>query len=148
MIVTDAVLLITILLLLSPRLTGLPLHEVLGLTVCIPVIIHMLSSWQWIWSISKKILTAAKLRTRINYLLNTILFILVVIVIVSGFFISEIVVPAVGINIVRYTAWRAVHVQTTTFVMLFSGLQAHDCHLDNNCYAFPLLCLWVSPQLV
>lgn len=121
-IALDVFLLLAFLLLLSPRLTGLPLHEVLGLIVFIPVIAHLLSSWQWIQLTSTKIFTATKPRARINYFINAILFILVVVVIVSGFFISEIIVPAAGMNIVKDTAWRAVHVQTTTFVMLFSGL--------------------------
>lgn len=118
----DIILLFAILLLLSPRLTGLPLHEILGLVVFMPVMVHILNSWQWVRRTSKKIFITATTRTRVNYLINTILFALMVVVIVSGFFISEVTVPALAINLTKDTLWRSVHVQTTTFLMLFSGL--------------------------
>src|SRR5213078_474613 len=85
----DTALLIIFILLLSPRMTGLPLHEVLGFIFFIPIIIHLLLAWPWIRAATRKFFKTASRRTRFNFLLNSILFILMITELVSGFMISQ-----------------------------------------------------------
>jgi len=118
----DTALLIIFILLLSPRLTGLPLHEVLGFIFFIPIIVHLLIAWPWIQNSTKKFFKTANKRTRLNFFLNTILFILVITELVSGFIISQVALPGLGIKTVNDRAWRSVHNQTLNFTMLFTGL--------------------------
>ena len=118
----DTSLLIIFILLLSPRLSGLPLHEVLGLVFFIPVIIHLLIAWPWIQNTTKKFFQVANKRTRFNFFLNTILFILVITELLSGFLISQVALPELGIKTINDRSWRAVHNQTLNFTMLFAGL--------------------------
>jgi uncharacterized protein DUF4405 len=118
----DTALLITFLLLLSPRMTGLALHEVLGLFFLILVIIHLLVAWQWIQSSIKRFFKSLTRRGRFNFFLNLILFVLVTIELVSGFFISQVVLPRLGIKTINDQSWRLLHNRTLNFTTLAAGL--------------------------
>jgi len=118
----DTALLIIFILLLSPRMTGLALHEVLVFIFFIPIIIHLLIAWPWIQAATGKFFKTANKRTRFNFFLNTILFILVITELVSGFIISQVVLPNFGINTINDRAWRSVHNLPLNFVVLFTGL--------------------------
>jgi hypothetical protein len=118
----DTSLLIIFILLLSPRMTGLALHEVLGFIFFIPIIIHLLIAWPWIQGATRKFFKTANRRTRFNFFLNTTLFILVIAELVSGFIISQVVLPNLGINTINDLTWRSVHNLPLNFVMLFMGL--------------------------
>jgi len=118
----DTTLLVIFILLLSPRMTGLALHEVLGFIFFIPIIIHLLIAWPWIQKATKKFFKTANRRTRFNFLLNAILFILVITELVSGFIISEVVLPNLGIDTINDRSWRAAHNLPLNFVVLFTGL--------------------------
>ena len=118
----DTTLLIIFILLLSPRLTGLLLHEVLGFIFFIPIIIHLLVAWPWIQDATKKFSNTAGRRTRFNFFLNTILFILVITELVSGFIISQVILPNLGINTINDRVWRSAHNLPLNFVLLFTGL--------------------------
>jgi len=118
----DTALLIIFILLLSPRLTGLPLHEVLGFIFIIPIIIHLLIAWPWIQNVTKKLFKTTSRRARFNFFLNTILFILVIAALISGFFISEVVLPGLGIKTINDRSWRSLHNLPLNLTMLFAGL--------------------------
>ena len=118
----DTALLIIFILLLSPRMTGLPLHEILGFLFFAPIIIHLLIAWPWIQLSTKKFFKIATRRTRVNFALNTILFILVITELVSGFFISQVVLPKLGIKTINDRSWRALHNETLNYTVLFAGL--------------------------
>src|SRR5215204_1241210 len=118
----DTTLLIIFILLLSPRMTGLALHEILGFIFFIPIIIHLLIAWPWIQNTTEKFFKTASRRTRLNFLLNAILFILIITELVSGFIISQVVLPDLGIDTINDKAWRSVHNLPLNFVVLFAGL--------------------------
>ena len=118
----DNALLNIYILLISPRMTGLPLHEILGVIFFIPIVIHLLIAWPWIQNATRKFFKTANKRTRFNFFLNTILFILVITELVSGFFISQVVLPDIGIKTINYRSWRSVHNLTLNFTVLFAGL--------------------------
>lgn len=118
----DTALLVIFILLLSPRMTGLAMHEVLGFIFFIPIVIHLLIGWPWIQNVTRKFFKTTNRRTRFNFFLNTILFILVVTELVSGFIISQVILPKIGISTINDRAWRSVHNLPLNFVVLFTGL--------------------------
>lgn len=117
----DASLLVIFILLLSPRMTGLALHEILGFVFFIPIIIHLLIAWPWIQNASQKFFKTANKRTRFNFFVNSVLFILVITELVSGFIISQVVLPNLGIHTINDRSWRAAHNLPLNFVVLFTG---------------------------
>lgn len=118
----DLVLLLTLLLLFSPRLTGLPVHEWLGLALGLPLLLHLLLSWRWIATATAGVFARGGMRSRINYVLNAILFVLIVIEIISGSMISAIAAPTLGIPTVNDRSWRALHNLCLNWTLLVLGL--------------------------
>lgn len=117
----DSILLFLFLLTLSPRLTGLPLHEIIGIVFIVPVIIHLLVAWRWILNALKQFFKKSKQRLRFNFVLNALLFIAVIIQIVSGIVISQVALPFYGIHTINDASWRFLHNQTSTAMMLIVG---------------------------
>ena len=118
----DTALLIIFILLLSPRMTGLTLHEILGFIFFIPIIIHLLIAWPWIQNSTRKFFKTVSNRTRFNFFLNAILFILVITELLSGFVISQVALPDLGIKTINDRSWRSLHNLPLNFVVLFTGL--------------------------
>ena len=103
--------------------TGLVVHEWVGLAVACMSAVHLLLSWNWIASTSRRFL-AVSVRTRINYLLNLTLFACAMGVIFSGILISREAIPLlVGgkAGDLRY-GWDSVHDTLSDFVLIFAGL--------------------------
>jgi len=120
-VLLDTSLLIIFILLLSPKMTGLALHEILGFVFFIPIIIHLLIAWPWIQNATRRFFRTASRRTRFNFILNTVLFIILITELVSGFVISQVVLPGLGIKTINDRSWRAVHNLPLNFFVLFIG---------------------------
>ena len=118
----DALLLLLYLLLVAPRLTGLPTHELLGITLLVPLLAHVLLSWTWIRRATKGVIGGASVRSRVNYALNWILFALVTVEVVSGLVISQVALPVLGIATIDDRSWRALHNGTLNWFHLAVGL--------------------------
>ncbi len=118
----DTILLIVFLLLLAPRLTGLPLHEWLGFIFLIILILHLLLAWTWIQNATKNFFRTANKRTKVNFFLNAALFLLSVSELFSGFLISQVLLPDFGIKTINDSSWRALHNIPLNFIVLFAGL--------------------------
>ena len=104
--------------------TGLALHEWLGLAMVGMVFAHLLLSWSWIASVSRRLFAARSARARINYLLNLILFGSVTAAIFSGILISqEAILALTGAKAVPDMDWRwdTLHRQFSSAVLILSG---------------------------
>ena len=119
-IYVDVLLLATLLLLYAPRLTGLTLHEWLGVSLGVTLIVHLLLSWSWIRA-GIRHFGDRKLRGRINYVLNCVLFVLILVELTSGFAISHVVLPQVGVRTINDRSWRALHNLTLNWTLLVLG---------------------------
>jgi len=121
-LVVDVVLLAVVLSLFSPRATGLPLHEWIGLGLFGIILVHLLLSWAWIATSTRRIFAPGHRRTRINLALNWLLFVLVLVEVVSGVMISRVALPAFGVATVEDGTWRALHNQTLNWTLLVLGV--------------------------
>jgi hypothetical protein len=120
----DVALLISVSALQTVRFTGLVIHEWLGLALVLIVFAHLVFAWSWIASNSRRLFTAMTLRSRINYLLNLLLFAAVTAVIFSGILISQQAIPllegakhAPDID----SHWDSLHNDFSQFLLLFAG---------------------------
>jgi hypothetical protein len=102
-------------------MTGLALHEILGFIFFIPIVIHLLIAWPWIQNATRKFFKTTNRRTRFNFFLNSVLYILIITELVSGFIISQVALPNLGINTINDRSWRSVHNLPLNFVVLFDG---------------------------
>jgi hypothetical protein len=120
----DVTLLVSVCALQTVRFTGLVLHEWLGLATVGMVLAHLLFSWTWIATQSRRLLVERLIRARINYLINLALFAAVTAVIFSGILISQKAIPALtGAKAPSDLDWRwdSLHNDFSQFVLLLSG---------------------------
>jgi hypothetical protein len=118
----DATLLAAILLLAAVHLTGLRVHEWLGIAFVLLMLVHLLYSWRWITTHTKRIFSGGSRRARINYLLNVTLFVIVMIVVISGLVISQAALPNLGIATIDDRTWRALHNESQTWALVAVGV--------------------------
>ena len=73
----DVALLFSVCALQTVRFTGLIVHEWLGLAMVAMVLAHLLFSWSWIASLSRRFFAVLSARARVNYFLNLSFFVTV-----------------------------------------------------------------------
>jgi hypothetical protein len=120
----DLTLLISVCALQTVRFTGLVLHEWLGLAMVGMVFAHLLFSWSWIASLSRRLFSVQSARARINYLLNLALFAAVTAVIYSGVLISQKAIPTLtgtAAPLEMDWRWDSLHNQFSDAVVILSG---------------------------
>ncbi len=106
----------------APHGTGIPVHEWLSIALIIALIVHLLLHWNWITSTIQRFVANGMGRNRVNFVLNSLLFIDVVVIMFSGIMISRAALPALGITVPTGFAWRRLHDQSATAGILLLAL--------------------------
>lgn len=107
---------------MAPRFSGLAIHEWLSIAFGGALFGHLLLHWQWIVEISKRFFKNAAWMARLNYVLNSLLFITMTVVMLSGLLISEIALPTLGIPFRGEWTWRQIHTISADTVLGLVGL--------------------------
>jgi hypothetical protein len=118
----DALLLAAFLIATAPRLSGIPIHEWLSIAFGAAIVIHLLLHWQWVAATLRRFFRRMNSRQRINFVLNTLLFIDIVILLFTGLVISRVALPALGIDTVRGGIWRPLHSLSSDIAVFIIGL--------------------------
>jgi hypothetical protein len=108
--------------LLSPVLTGLAIHEWLGIGVAVMVVAHVLFSWQWIAATTLRFLRGQSWLMRFKYILDAVFFITMTLVIYSGLLISRVALPTFGLSVAPGFFWRSLHIQSSNLLLPIMGL--------------------------
>lgn len=109
----DATIFAAFLISTAPRLSGLAIHEWLGLAFGAAIITHLLLHWQWIVGITKKLLGRVQAAARLNYLLNLLLFIDVTLIVFTGIMISKVALATLGLQVAESGLWKGLHHTTS-----------------------------------
>ena len=117
----DILLFVLFVLSLSPRLTGLPLHEIIGLFLFFPILTHILVEWRWFVNYFGRFFKTTTIRDKFNLLLNVLLFIALIFQIISGLVISQVLLPFVNVKTINDAKWRFWHNQISTLTMFLVG---------------------------
>jgi len=118
----DIGLTLALLALLSVALTGLALHEWLGIAFIAVLVLHLLLHWQWIAGAALRWLRSLSWQMRLTFLVDSVLFVTMTLVIFSGLVISEVALPLMGLTTSRNFAWRAIHSASSNGVLLLISL--------------------------
>jgi hypothetical protein len=110
-----------IILLLSPRLTGLPLHEIIGFLIFLPIITHIIIEWRWFVNYCNRFFSNSTKRDKFNLLLNSVFFIAIIFQIFSGLLISQVLLPFFKVKTIDDSIWRVWHAQFATITMFLVG---------------------------
>jgi hypothetical protein len=97
-LIIDIVSTVVFIILINPRETGFTFHEIAGLSIGALFITHILLNWTWVKNVTKNLFNPkVKIKTKLFYLLNSISFISVAAIIITGIQISEVLFPAQGV---------------------------------------------------
>jgi len=122
----DVTLLVSVCVLQTVRFTGLVIHEWLGLAVIAMVLAHLLFSWSWIATQSRRLFARQTIRERINYLINFAFFFIVTGAIFSGILVSQKAIPALtGKNVSPHgmnMRWAMLHGELGASILLLAAL--------------------------
>ena len=121
-LVLDVIIFIAFLIAMEPRSSGITIHEWLATSLIAVLIVHLLLSWDWITRITRRFIGKINTQSRLNYILNWSLFIDGAVIMLSGFMISESLIPYLGIQLPRSFAWRGVHEFSTNLFIVLLGL--------------------------
>ena len=102
----------------TPKLTGLPWHEWLGVAFLVPMLVHLLLSWRWILTALRRTFSPTRRRDAVNLWLNVALFITAAGVIISGLMISQVALPWLGIATIDDRVWRETHNNWTDAMLI------------------------------
>jgi hypothetical protein len=103
---------------LQPRMTGIAVHEWFTLAATATLIIHVILHWDWVVGVTKKFFSNFFHVSRLNYIVNLLLFVGFVIVITSGLAISRSVLPTFGLQIDASRTWREIHNLSSNLLLL------------------------------
>ncbi len=95
------------------------MHELIGAAFIVPVLLHLVIARPWVHGAIRNVVRTSHPRTRINLVLNVLLFILVVSEIFSGLEISQVLLPSMGWLRLNDRAWRQLHNEFLNWVRLF-----------------------------
>lgn len=111
----------------GPSLTGLDMHEWLGLAFGAGLVVHLVRHWRWVVGVTQKLLGKLPLRTRVYYVLDAGLLLSFLIIIGSGVVMSGAVLPALGLSGSTSLSWVVVHklASTLTLALLAVKLVLH-----------------------
>lgn len=126
-LVLDIALICALLALWSIALTGLALHEWLGMALIGGVLLHVLVNWGWVVATTRRFARALQMQVRVNYLLNWALFVTMTSVLVSGVLISVVALPTLGLYSTRSTFLTLWHILSSDALLVVVGL-----HLGMN----------------
>lgn len=121
-LVIDLAIFIAFLIAMDPRSSGIAVHEWLSTAALAAIVVHLLISWDWIVQVTRRFVEKLNTQTRLNYILNWLMFFDVALLMFSGFMISESVLPILGISVVKNFAWRSLHDLSANFFLILLGL--------------------------
>jgi hypothetical protein len=105
----DGAMFVTFLIATAPRFTGIAIHEWLGIALGAAVLTHLVIHWSWIVGVTRRLFDRTTGSARLNYALNTLLFIVFTTIIFTGLMISETTLPWIGIRPERDRFWTQLH---------------------------------------
>ena len=118
----DIALFVGYVLLSAPQTTGIPFHEYFTV-VFIPIFIsHIVLDWSWIVRVFRRSDRRRPGEVRFNRVFDVVLFVGMVVVIYSGFLISESILPDFGIDPAASSFWSTVHDAAGNLLILLVGV--------------------------
>jgi hypothetical protein len=93
----------------NPHLTGMSIHEWLGVSLIATLITHLLFNWEWIVNVSRTFFKKLWHQSRLNFVVDSAFFIVMTGVLFSGLMISESVLPTLGIQLDVSRSWKSIH---------------------------------------
>ncbi len=121
-LVLDVVIAVAFLVASNPPLTGLTVHEWLGVSFAAALVVHLLFHWNWIAHVTRRVFRPPAVRSRLNYAVDALLFVALTATVLSGLLISKHVLAALGLPAPPRPAWRGIHSMAANTVLAGVGV--------------------------
>ena len=110
-LVLDVTVLVAVLAAANPAITGIALHEWVGIVLTVPALVHLVVNWDWVVRTVVGFLGKIRAASRVNLAVDAALFIAVVGVTLSGFLVIPGLAASLGLQASPF--WHAVHLATS-----------------------------------
>ncbi len=107
---------------LQPRMTGIAIHEWLALAAAVTLVLHVVLHWDWVVGITKKFFANLFHVSRLNYLVDALLFVMFTVAMTSGLVISRVVMPTFGLQTFSSRSWLEIHNASANLTLLLVAL--------------------------
>ena len=104
----------------NPILTGITLHEWLGVVLIVPALVHLIVNWEWVARAVSAFFGRIRSVARVNLVVDGALFLSVIGVTLSGFMVIPGFASALGVQ--AATLWHPVHLITSNLTVAFTLL--------------------------
>jgi hypothetical protein len=118
----DVALFAVFVLVVNVPLTGLAIHEWLGIAIGAGFTVHLLQHGEWIVTTTRRIVSASSFHNRLNYLLMFGLFVGFASIIASGLIISDVALPWLGITPAGGSFWLWLHLGSVGWVIWLTAI--------------------------
>jgi len=119
LLILDACMAALFVVLLSWHLTGLDLHEWLGITLIVAILLHLLVHWGWMETRASQVMRRSRAGP-VEFALNAGFFAAMVTTLVSGVAISKVAIPN-RLPAGTYMRWHGLHDGATILTVLLLG---------------------------
>lgn len=120
----DLALLVLYLVAMNTAATGIPIHEWLSVGVAILVLIHLASEWDWTIHAVTRFFRRLSALSRVDLILDVLLFVSFVLVMLSGFMVSQSIFPLLGLTTAVGPTWKIIHSLSADLTLVIVGLHA------------------------
>jgi hypothetical protein len=103
-------------------LTGIYIHEWLGVALAVLLALHAAINWDWTMRAFRYFINKLRNLSRINLVVDLLVFTLLAAVMLSGFLVSRYVLPLLGLPVPSGPTWRILHSLTAKLLLLAIGL--------------------------
>lgn len=119
----DAILFVGFLLAYFLNITGVGIHQWIGIFGGLLAAYHLLSHWNWVTAVSQRFFSKANLLVRLKYIVDGSLFVGFLFIICTGLVISS----WLNINLTHYSSWLSIHIWLSilTLLMLLLKIGLH-----------------------
>jgi len=121
-LLVDASIFAAFLVAFEPRLTGNVIHEWLSLALAATIIVHLVLHWEWVITVGGQFLRKLFHASRLNFILDAVLFVAFIMLMLSGILISKSVLSTLGIQLAAGPTWKMIHSTAADVCMLLTAL--------------------------
>ncbi len=143
----DAAVFAAFVLAMAPRVTGIAVHEWMSLAIAAVIVVHLLLHWEWIVGMAPRFFAALFHESRLNFLVDIVFFMALVVVMSSGVVISKVAAPALGFSFPFSFVWKQTHRISADVALITLGVHCglHGKWISQNgkrCFVDPIVGLF------
>lgn len=117
--IVDLLLLIGFLLSFYLNLTGVMVHQLLGVVVSLLAGVHLMMHWDWVKSVTARFIKGTNSRSRLYYVIDFLIMLGAVMIIETGLMIST----WFNLALPNYSAWLDIHIYSAITVLALAVLK-------------------------